>query len=145
MDLWGFDAAAGWQATDALFLYGAASYTDSELKSTGAQVVDTPDWTFRARAEYEIGPFTLGAQARYIGERQANDANTEQAPSYTVVDLDARYAILSGPHDTYLQLNVINLFDEDYLAQMSSGTGTGTALYNIGAPLTVMLALRTQF
>jgi iron complex outermembrane receptor protein len=147
VDLWGFDAAAGWQVTDALFLYGAASYTDSELKSTGAQVVDTPDWTFRARGEYEIGPFTIGAQARYIGERQGNDANTaaEVAPSYTIVDLDARWAIVSGDHDTYLQLNVINLFDEEYLAQMSSGTGTGAALYNLGAPRAIMLALRTEF
>ncbi|WP_395644817.1 TonB-dependent receptor [Terricaulis sp.] len=147
VDLWGAEVAVAWNATDNLFLYGSAAWTDSELKLTGAQVVDTPDWTFSARAEYEIGSLTLGAQANYVGERFANDANTEVAPAYTTVDLDLRYDIgeVLGTHDTYLQLNVINLFDEDYLAQMSSGTGTGTALYNIGAPQTVMVQLRTEF
>jgi iron complex outermembrane receptor protein len=50
-----------------------------------------------------------------------------------------------GDERAYLQLNVINLFDEEYLAQMSSGTGTGTALYNLGAPQTFMLTLRANF
>ncbi|MEZ5994916.1 MAG: TonB-dependent receptor [Hyphomonadaceae bacterium] len=147
VDLWGFETAVGWQASDALFLYGAASWTDSEVKLTGASVVDTPDWTLTARAEYEIGPFTLGAQARYVGERFANDANTEVADSYTTLDLDARYSLGSvfGSDETYLQLNVINLFDEEYFSQMSSGTGTGAALYNLGAPQTWMLTLRTTY
>lgn len=147
VDLWGAELAVAWNVTDAFFVYGSAAWTDSELKLTGAQVVDTPDWTLSARAEYEFGHFTFGAQANYVGERYANDANTEVAPDYTTVDLDLRYSFgeVLGTHDTYLQLNVINLFDEDYLAQMSSGTGVGTALYNIGAPQTVMVQLRTEF
>ncbi|HWA00318.1 MAG TPA: TonB-dependent receptor [Caulobacterales bacterium] len=149
VDLWGADAAFGFRPMESLFLYAAASYTDSELKNGGFQVVDTPDWTFRARAEYELGGLKLGAQVRYTGERFGNDANTaaEVAPSYTVVDMDARYDFgeLFGIKDTYLQLNVINLFDEEYLAQMSSGTGTGAALYNLGAPQTFLLTLGAKF
>ncbi|MBC7768429.1 MAG: TonB-dependent receptor [Phycisphaerales bacterium] len=147
VDLWGAEAAIGFQASDALFLYGAASWTDSEVQSSGAVVVDTPDWTFTARGEYEIGPVTLGAQASYVGERFANDANTEIAEAYTTVDLDARYSLgqAFGGEETFVQLNVINLFDEEYFGQLSSGTGSGAGLYNLGAPQTVMVSLRTQF
>jgi iron complex outermembrane receptor protein len=144
VDLWGVEMAGGWNATDALFLYAALAWTDSELANGGTGVVDTPEYTVSARAEYEIWRFTLGAQANYTGERFANDANTEIAPDFTTVDLDARFDIM-GDERAYLQLNVINLFDEEYLAQMSSGTGTGTALYNLGAPQTFMLTLRASF
>lgn len=147
VDLWGFEAAAGWQATSDLFLYAAAAWTDSEVQNTGASVVDTPDYTLTARGEYEIGQFTIGAQARYVGDRWANDANTEVADAYTVVDLDARFSLgeLLGSDETSLQLNVINLFDEEYFGQLSSGTGTSAGLYNLGAPQTWMLTLRTEF
>jgi iron complex outermembrane receptor protein len=148
VDLWGLETAIGYQVTEDLFLYGAAAWTDSELKTTGASVVDTPDITLTARGEYNIGPVTIGAQARYVGERFANDANTEVAPDYTTVDLDARFDLsdfIGVGEGAYLQLNVINLFDEEYLSQMSSGTGTGTALYNIGAPQTFMLTMRAEF
>lgn len=147
VDLWGAELAIGYQLTSEFFLYGAAAYTDSELKTTGASVIDTPDWTFTARGEYEIGMFTVGAQARYVGERFANDFNTEVAPDYTTVDLDVRMDLgqIGGSERTYLQLNVVNLFDESYLGQMSSGTGGGTAFYNIGAPQTLLMTLRTEF
>jgi iron complex outermembrane recepter protein len=147
VDLWGVEAALGWQATERLFLYGAAAFTDSELKIGGFSVVDTPDWTFTARSEYDLGWFTVGAQARYVGDRFANDANTEVASSYTTIDLDARVDIPTpwGGDETSLQLNVINLFDEEYFGQMSSGTGSGAALYNLGAPQTLLVTLRTAF
>jgi iron complex outermembrane receptor protein len=147
VELWGAEAAAGWNVTDDLFLYAAASWTDSEVQSTGNVVVDTPDWTFTARGEYEVGSLTLGAQASYIGERFANDANTEIADSYSTIDLDARYSFgnILGSEETYVQLNVINLFDEEYFGQMSAGAGSAAGLYNLGAPQTVMVALRTEF
>jgi iron complex outermembrane receptor protein len=147
VDLWGAEVAAGLQATDSLFLYVAGSWTDSELANGGAQVVDTPDWTLIGRGEYQIGGLTLGAQARYVGERMANDANTQVAPDYTVVDVDLRYEFgnFIGTEQTFVQLNVINLFDEEYLGQMSSGTGTGNALFNIGAPQTAMVTIGVEF
>jgi iron complex outermembrane receptor protein len=144
VDLWGIELAAGWNVTDDLFIYGAASWTDSELANGGFAVVDTPEYTLTARAEYEIWRFTLGAQAKHTGDRYANDANTEVAPAYTTVDLDGRFDIM-GDGRTFLQLNVINLFDEEYLGQMSSGTGAGAALYNLGAPQTFLMTLRADF
>lgn len=147
VDLWGFEAAVGWQATERLFTYGALAWTDSELAIGGFSVVETPDLTLTARAEYDAGMFTIGAQARYVGERFANDANTEVAPDYTTLDLDARVDLPTpfGGDQTYLQLNVINVFDEEYFGQLSASSGTSAGLYNLGPPQTVMLTLRSQF
>jgi len=147
VDLWGFEAALGAQATERLFLYGAVSWTDSEVALTGKGVVDTPDWTFSGRGEYDFGFVTVGAQANYVGERFGNDNNTEVADDYFTLDLDARVDFGSVLHSesTYLQLNVINLLDEEYFNQMSASAGSSAALYNLGAPTTWMLTLRTQY
>ncbi|KAK0340242.1 hypothetical protein LTR94_031337, partial [Friedmanniomyces endolithicus] len=77
--------------------------------------------------------------------RMSNDINTEVAPDYTTFDLDVRYNLASlGAGGSYLQLNVINLLDEEYLGDISSST-TGTAQYQLGAPRTAMITLRASF
>ena len=48
----------------------------------------------------------------------------EVSPGYTVVDLDARYrSTFPGFETAEVQLNVINLLDEEYYGNISSGTG----------------------
>jgi iron complex outermembrane recepter protein len=159
VDLWGAELQVGFQPTEALTLYASAAYSDSELQNNlpgttvgaGNVLPGQADWTFAARAEYEIGPFTFGLQGKHVGERFANDANTEVAPDYNVVDFDARWDLgdMLRNERTYLQLNVTNLFDENYLGTISPGTvvagGFPSALYSLGAPRTVTLTLRTQF
>jgi iron complex outermembrane receptor protein len=159
VDLWGADVAVGWQVTNALSLYGSAAYVDSELADNlqitggtvaltrGKQLVETPDWTFSGRAEYEIGDWVFGLQGKYTGDRWMTDVNDLRAPGYTVVDLDVRWNILDN---TSLQLNVNNLFDELYVGSFGSqvattGPGAGTTRYNIGAPRTALVTLRTEF
>lgn len=67
-------------------------------------------------------------QFKYVDTRFSNDINTEQAPDYTLWDMDARYHLgRFGFDDTFVQLNLQNLFDEEYLGNInSSGTGTAT-------------------
>ena len=129
-----------------LNLTGSFTYTDSEVKNdlpdgfnpdgspkfikiAGNQLVETPDWQFGARAAYTIGQFDLGLQGKYVGERFSNDVNTEIAPDYLTFDLDVRYNLASvGAGGSYIQLNVINLFDEQY--QTARGYSTsGRAFY----------------
>ena len=43
-----------------------------------------------------------------------------------------------------MQVNVTNLFDEEYLADISTST-SGAAQYQLGAPRTAMVTLRTAF
>ncbi len=154
--LQGVDGQIGFSPIDALTLYGSFTYTDSEVQNdlpssggvfiptAGNQLVETPDWQFGFRADYEIGDWNLGLQGKYVGERYSNDINTEVAPDYTVWDMDVRYRLNGLGTNSWLQLNVINLLDEEYLADISTST-SGTAQYQVGAPRTAMLTLRAAF
>src|SRR5262249_42485604 len=112
----------------------------------GAALVETPDFTFAARAQYDINDYlTVGVQGKYIGDRFSNDINTELAPSFTVVDANGvgdRMGI--GLERTFLKINATNILDESYLANISSST-TGTATFSIGAPQPFQAQIRTQF
>lgn len=160
--LQGFDGQIGWSPIEKLSLTGSVTYTDSEvkndlpdgfdkdgkpkfIKTAGNRLVETPEWQFGARVAYSVGPFDLGLQGKYVGERMSNDINTEVAPDYTTFDLDVRYNLASlGAGGSYLQLNVINLLDEEYLADISTET-TRAAQYQLGAPRTAMITLRASF
>lgn len=184
VEMWGFDGQVGFEVTEAFSLYASAAYSKSELQNDipngtcdpagptppaacfiptkGKELVETPEWTFGLRAFYDTELFSLGAQAKYTGERWATDVNDEKTDAYTLVDLDARLKFDRWGFDgSYLQLNVRNVFDEEYLGNISSrenalpvdiypGAGefirNGSApSYSIGAPRTVMLTLRTIF
>jgi len=179
VELRGIDGEAGWRVTDDFTLYGSASYIDTEvlsdqprglglapLPTAGTQLVETPDFQAALRANYtlrdvnlfgvQFGNFEFGGQVKYVGDRFATDVNDEVAPSFTVVDLDIRWDLQSiGWDGSFLQLNVTNLFDEEYLGDISSGsnrfavpgvtTSTQSAIYQVGAPATVMLTLRARF
>ena len=53
-------------------------------------VTETPKWQFGGRAQYEIGPFAFGVQAKHVGSRFATDVNDVKVKGYNIVDLDAR-------------------------------------------------------
>lgn len=160
--LQGVDGQIGWSPMENLNLTGSFTYTDAEVKNdlpngvdangnpifiatAGNQLVETPEWQFGGRVAYTIGQFDLGLQGKYVGSRFSNDVNTEEAPEYTTFDLDVRYNLASvGAGGSYIQLNVINLFDEEYLADISTNT-TGTGQFQLGAPRTAMVTLRASF
>ena len=159
--LQGVDGQIGWAPIENLSLTASFTYTDSEVKNdlpngikdgvaqfiptAGNQLVETPDWQFGGRVAYTIGDFDLGLQGKYVGERFSNDINTEVAPDYLTFDLDVRYNLKAlGKGNSYLQLNVVNLFDEEYLADISTQTDRA-ASYQLGAPRTAMITLRASF
>ena len=166
VDMWGFDVEAAWTPAEGLTFYGSVSYNHSEVKSNspasgggviltaGKELVETPDWTIGLRMQYEVAGFVFGLQGKYVGDRWADDVNTEIAPAYTVVDADIRYDLGHiGVDNAYVQLNVINLFDEKYFGSFGSVTsaafnpaGLSTNIfYNVGAPRTVQFSVGVQF
>jgi iron complex outermembrane recepter protein len=158
--LQGFDVALGFEPLPGLTVYTTASYVDSEVQDDvpisatvvaqtgGKEVVETPDVTYGARAEYTIGGLKAGVQAKYVGRRWSTDVNDQAAPSYKTVDLDARYAFNLAGLSSQVQLNVLNLFDEQYLAgistQITDPTGTSVR-YTVGAPRTYQVTLQVMF
>ncbi len=163
VDLWGVDAEIGWRPMEALTLYGSASYVESEIQddlifqnganpptlqpTAGKELPDRPQWTFAARGEYEIGGFTIGLQAKYVDERWASLVNDQAVDAYTVADLDLRWDLGESWNNerTYFQLNVTNLTDERYIGFISTQVNNPGSVYQLGAPRTVSLMLRTEF
>jgi iron complex outermembrane recepter protein len=164
--LWGVDGSIGFEPIDGLSLYASASYINSEVQNNipgstagvivptaGKELVETPELTFGSRVEYDFGPVTLGVQGKYVGERFATDINDESAPSYTVLDADARYEFSMFGFNSYVQLNVINIADKDYLGSIPTtrfAVGAplntqGPPQYQIGAPRTVQLTVNASF
>ena len=79
--------------------------------------------------------FGLGGGVNYVGDRQANLANTVVLPEYVTADAMA-WARLGK---FKAQLNIRNIFDRDYIV---SAHGTVGNLNMPGAPRSVMLTLR---
>lgn len=95
------------------------------LPTKDRNVVETPRWMHTARIDWEVTEgFSMGLQAKYVGERFTTDVNDEKVGAYTTVDLDARFDLegATGLKKSYLQVNMTNLLDERYPVNISSGT-----------------------
>jgi len=136
------------------------------LPTRDKRVVETPEWMYTARADWQVDEFiSVGAQAKYVDDRFTTDVNDEVLPSYTTLDVDARFDLSSFVplEEAYLQLNLTNVTNEVYGINISSGTNalpiadvnptpgvangrSGSArTFGIAAPRTVMLTLGTKF
>ena len=131
-----------------------------------------PKYMFGASAVGHIGDLDLGITAKRTGPRYVFDTNqptfigpitaptgiifSSTAPAYWGVNLDARYnlrQLAPSLKNTYLQLNVYNLFDTFYvggfgggLNQALSGNNYGNPNFvQIGAPRAVVGSVNIQF
>ncbi len=166
VELYGADAEVGFEPLEGLTVYGSASYNHSKLinnlqvtattvaPTAGKKLVETPDWTFSLRGQYQIGDFQLGAQLKYTGDRFATDVNDEVARSYALLDLDIRYKLDNlGLKNTFVQLNATNVANKTYFGSISSRITavstvpgfSGLPTYNIGAPRTVQGSLHVEW
>lgn len=153
---WGFDGSLGYEVTEAFSIYASASWIETEVQgdipntsggsfsTAGNSLPEVPQLQWALRGEYEVGPWTFGAQAKYVDERFTNLVNDEMTPSYTVVDLDARWDLDFINEGMFFQINVQNLFDEEYLANISTAE-SGNRTASIGSPRSVSGTLRIRF
>ena len=186
----GVDVGIAIRPLDWFTFQGNASYNDSKLQdniqvgttvlggglprplflpTAGKRVVETPVWSFGYRAQVEFGPVSAGLQMKYTGDRFATDLNDVRSQSYTTADFDARLDLDGfGIKNSYVQLNVTNIFDRFYfgnlgtqiagpnnnglvtvpftdLAANASIPGGGSPNFGIGAPRTVSGTLRIAF
>ncbi|MFN3817186.1 TonB-dependent receptor [Brevundimonas sp.] len=163
----GFDAQLGFSPFEGFSLYASASYTDSEIQddllyntgvvlpTAGKTLVETPEWTYGWRGSYENGPLQFGLQGKYVSERWLTDLNDLESPSYTVWDVDGRIDLgYFGFEGTFVQVNIMNLFDENYFGSLGTtitadpaytGRGFSNPFVNIGSPRTGMVSLRVAF
>ena len=135
VSLYGADIQAGWHPIEPWEFFATASLEHSALQSNyitavsgaavalpvkGKELVLTPDQMFTLRAQYHVGPFKIGADAKYTSRRWVDDINSVSTPGYTSMDLDASYVLpKTGGHAT-LSLNATNLLDSQYLVRLST-------------------------
>ncbi|HRH20521.1 MAG TPA: TonB-dependent receptor [Brevundimonas sp.] len=153
---WGIDGSLGYQVTDSFSVFASGSWIQTEIladipntsggfnATAGNELPEVPQFQWALRGEYEAGPWTLGAQARYVDERWTNMVNDESTPSYTVVDLDGRLDLDFLMEGTYLQINVQNLFNERYLGNIGTAE-SGNRTADRGAPRSIAATLRVAF
>jgi len=131
-------------ATGSIACVGTEAYLQTAGKSESAM----PHFMIGGRLQGDVGPLTVGVQAKHTAVRYVDDENMPlvssgnalvsngtvvwgaKLPSYTTVDLDARFSLKNVVNDrSFVQLNVTNLFNAFYAGSVSPST---TALQSGG-------------
>ena len=103
---------------------------------------NVPERVANLTVDYAISPgLSLSAGARHVGRFAANTSNSIYFPSYTLLDVAARYR---WNRQSELALFVRNVADEAY-AVWATGAGGQNVMANFGLGRSTMLQLRTQF
>lgn len=149
----GIEVSIAFRPLDTLLLEANAALLKAEFDTVvnfvggvgaiaaGNKPANVPEQLFNAFITWRMLPaVTLGAQLQYVGDRQANAANTLTLPSYTTADLWGRYAFARR---TDLTLRVRNVADKQYVDWASSGFGQTNVYY--AAERRYELTLRTAF
>lgn len=140
----GLEASARFSPMETVELRAAYAYADSEITENanpalvGRQVAGVPDHTLTVNVEWTPVPaLRIDAEYRYLGDYQANGANTEQSDSYGIFDLGVSYALrTSTPLRIYA--DVENVGDKVYASSFSTTRAPG-------APRTIRLGLQVGF
>jgi len=144
----GFEIDGDYAITDdttALFAYGYTDVKFVDAPDSVSKPVNVPDHTaslwLTHRVSHEWG---IGSGINYVGDRAGNRrlAYNYTLPGYSLVDATVWYAPDFANNDLKLQLNVSNLFDEEYYTAGSDSTQN--AVY-LGSPRTVTLSAAYNF
>lgn len=132
-------AAPGWK------VLGGLSLLDSDVE--GRDAIGSPD--VQANVGVEWSPsgwrgFALEGRAIYTSSQYADAASAQELPSWTRVDLGARYVLpIGGRQLLTLRARIENLADRDYWA--SAGGYPGAGYLTLAAPRTLVVSASVDF
>ena len=133
-------------------LLGGLTWLDAEQRSTGGpatdgkRVIGVPRTQANAGAELDVpGVQGLAVDARvvYTGARYADDLNTLRVPSWTRLDLGARYLTDVQGRLVTLRARVDNVGDRSYWSSVGGYSGAGYLV--VGAPRTFSLSASVDY
>jgi catecholate siderophore receptor len=131
-----------------------ANYTflDSETRKSvsnpereGQALANTPPRSFNLWTSYELPTgWTLGYGARYVSERNVASSGTAKLDAYWLHNAMVGYRV---SRNLDLQLNVNNLFDEDYVERVrqTAGTVSRSAAIEYGDARSAILSANYSF
>lgn len=159
----GFEAAGSWDFAPDWSLFASYAYNDSTYdddtrdgnglvvaRTAGKTTVDTPENLLKAELSYDNGALFGRVSLSYLSSRFFTYENDQSVPSQTLAEFTAGYRFSGSPllDGLELQLNVTNLFDEDYISTINSNgfplRGDSQTLL-AGAPRQVFVSLRKTF
>lgn len=159
---------AAFQVTNALLGCTAVGQT-AFFQTAGKRESGAPTYTFGGRIDGNWGPVAIGVQVKRTGPRFVNDQNLPfynnnaagtgimeifpaKAPAYTQVDLSAKVDLGFTPlgNQTFLQLNVTNLFNQFYVGGfdgtfLSYQASNSPTFAQLGVPRTFIASLNIGF
>jgi vitamin B12 transporter len=114
----GVELSSSVRPIDSLTVKASYTYTDTEDKSTGDELLRRPEDKFSLNVNYSfLGQGNLNLGLSYVGSR--NDVGNVELQEYSLAHLAASYQVLDNVE---LFGRIENLLDEDY--QEISGYGT---------------------
>ena len=143
VEIKGLEASLGVRPFPWFSFRGFGSYIDARLKddlqlgtagglpivalTANKKLVETPEWQYGYRAQFTAGPAALGLNFKQVTSRFATDINDVILPGYSTMDVDVRFNLKKwGLEKTFVQLNVSNLFDRQYLGSINSQIASST-------------------
>jgi len=156
----GLQLASGWTALSNLQLFTAISYSLSEFSENvrtnggatlavdGKQLPDVPKLMANLGGIWRMGGLTVAPIVQYVGQRWATSTYSERMAGYTTTDLHIGYGDKGSWGKWQASLAVMNLFDRQYIGQISTSevnTTANGAIYYPGAPRTVVATLGLSF
>lgn len=144
-----WQVSAGFAYMDPTITRGNQSTANANASQTDGGVIQwSPKYTFTLWNSYAFSNgLTIGGGARYIDSVASSSLTDETArshrsilnvPEYWVFDAMASYAVTKN---ISLQLNVLNLADEEYIASLNNSG----ARYYPGAPRSARLGVNVAF
>lgn len=124
------------------------TYAGATLQTKDNQVVDTPEWMFKAGLILSWGDFAVVPMLRYLDDRYGDAENTEEVDSYMVADLKLGYKKkdIAFFDALTISLEFTNLFDEEYVSLINGmdDSRAGRTSYYVGAPFTTLLSVSLE-
>ncbi len=123
------------------YTQGKQTRTEGGLND-GRTAPATPRWQLNLGGEWDT-PFapglTLTARALHTSAQYVDVANTQQLPSWTRLDIGARYRFIAGGRRVTLRASLENVLDKSY---WQSAAREGLTL---GMPRTLLVSVSTDF
>ncbi|WP_077340694.1 TonB-dependent receptor domain-containing protein [Pseudocolwellia agarivorans] len=140
----GAEIIGRWNISDELLLDGNITYQDASFSEGDASILDKepsrqPDFTGNLGLTYNNGVVDARIAVSYFGAAFANNSNTVELDSHSIVRLDAGYTWeLANDQQIRLGVGVFNLFDSDGVTEGSPRQGNSQvsdATFFVGRPI----------
>jgi iron complex outermembrane receptor protein len=133
-------------------LLGGLTLLDAEQRVTfgginqGKDAIGVPDTQFNLGAEWDVAAvpgLTLTARTLSTSTQYADEANTQELPSWSRLDLGASYATRIADRSVTFRARIDNAADKNYWA--SAGGYPKSNYLVLGAPRTVVLSASVDY